>query len=69
MVFYHVQNCPEEETTILVRRFMMRIAEKIAEKGTMRPEWQMQKVSSDFSQKVREDRCLSMSSKTRAGFR
>ncbi len=27
-----VQNCPEEETTILVRRFMMRIAEKIAEK-------------------------------------
>ncbi|MBR3756287.1 MAG: tRNA 4-thiouridine(8) synthase ThiI [Firmicutes bacterium] len=26
-----VQNCPEEETTILVRRFMMRIAEKIAE--------------------------------------
>lgn len=25
-----VQNCPEEETTILVRRFMMRIAEKIA---------------------------------------
>ncbi len=29
-----VQNCPEEETTILVRRFMMRIAEKVAqEKG------------------------------------
>jgi len=28
-----VQNCPEEETTILVRRFMMRIAEKIAEKN------------------------------------
>ncbi len=27
-----VENCPEEETTILVRRFMMRIAEKIAEK-------------------------------------
>lgn len=27
-----VKNCPEEETTILVRRFMMRIAEKIAEK-------------------------------------
>ncbi len=27
-----VTNCPEEETTILVRRFMMRIAEKIAEK-------------------------------------
>lgn len=25
-----VQNCPEEETTILVRRFMMKIAEKIA---------------------------------------
>ena len=25
-----VQNCPEEETTILVRRFMMRIGEKIA---------------------------------------
>ncbi|MCQ2551374.1 MAG: tRNA 4-thiouridine(8) synthase ThiI [Clostridia bacterium] len=25
-----VQNCPEEETTILVRRFMMRIAEEIA---------------------------------------
>lgn len=25
-----VMNCPEEETTILVRRFMMRIAEKIA---------------------------------------
>ncbi len=28
-----VQNCPEEETTILVRRFMMRIAERIAEKN------------------------------------
>ncbi len=27
-----VANCPEEETTILVRRFMMRIAEKIAPK-------------------------------------
>ena len=27
-----VQNCPEEETTILVRRFMMRIAEKMAKK-------------------------------------
>lgn len=27
-----VANCPEDETTILVRRFMMRIAEKIAEK-------------------------------------
>lgn len=27
-----VSNCPEEETTILVRRFMMRIAEKMAEK-------------------------------------
>lgn len=26
-----VQNCPEEETTILVRRFMMRIAEKVAQ--------------------------------------
>ena len=26
-----VQNCPEEETTILVRRFMMRIAQRIAE--------------------------------------
>ena len=25
-----VQNCPEEETTILVRRFMMKIAEKVA---------------------------------------
>jgi len=25
-----VQNCPEEETTILVRRFMMKIAEKLA---------------------------------------
>ena len=29
-----VQNCPEEETTILVRRFMMRIAERIAEKNS-----------------------------------
>ncbi len=30
-----VENCPEEETTILVRRFMMRIAEKVAqEKGS-----------------------------------
>jgi tRNA uracil 4-sulfurtransferase len=28
-----VENCPEEETTILVRRFMMRIAEKIAQKS------------------------------------
>lgn len=28
-----VQNCPEEETTILVRRFMMRIAEEIAIKN------------------------------------
>ena len=28
-----VANCPEEETTILVRRFMMKIAEKIAEKN------------------------------------
>lgn len=28
-----VMNCPEDETTILVRRFMMRIAEKIAEKN------------------------------------
>ena len=28
-----VSNCPQEETTILVRRFMMRIAEKIAEKN------------------------------------
>ena len=28
-----VQNCPEDETTLLVRRFMMRIAEKIAEKN------------------------------------
>ena len=28
-----VQHCPEEETTILVRRFMMRIAEKIAKKN------------------------------------
>lgn len=27
-----VEHCPEEETTILVRRFMMRIAEKMAEK-------------------------------------
>ena len=27
-----MQNCPEEETTIIVRRFMMRIAQKIAEK-------------------------------------
>lgn len=27
-----VQNCPEEETTILVRRFMMRIGEEIARK-------------------------------------
>lgn len=27
-----VKNCPEEETTILVRRFMMKIAEKLAEK-------------------------------------
>jgi len=27
-----VQNCPEEETTILVRRFMMRIAETIAKR-------------------------------------
>ena len=26
-----VRNCPEEETTILVRRFMMRIAEKLAQ--------------------------------------
>jgi len=26
-----VQNCPEEETTILVRRFMMKIAEKVAQ--------------------------------------
>lgn len=26
-----VENCPEEETTILVRRFMMRIAEKVAQ--------------------------------------
>jgi thiamine biosynthesis protein ThiI len=25
-----VENCPEDETTILVRRFMMRIAERIA---------------------------------------
>ena len=28
-----VKNCPEDETTLLVRRFMMRIAEKIAEKN------------------------------------
>ncbi len=28
-----VRNCPEEETTILVRRFMMKIAEKLAEKS------------------------------------
>lgn len=28
-----VQNCPEEETTILVRRFMMKIAEKIAQEN------------------------------------
>ncbi len=28
-----VQNCPEEETTILVRRFMMRIAAEIAKKN------------------------------------
>ncbi|MCI5593147.1 MAG: tRNA 4-thiouridine(8) synthase ThiI [Eubacteriales bacterium] len=28
-----VENCPEEETTILVRRFMMRIAEKVAQKS------------------------------------
>ena len=28
-----VTHCPEEETTILVRRFMMRIAEKIAERN------------------------------------
>ena len=28
-----VMNCPEDETTILVRRFMMRIAEKIAQKN------------------------------------
>ena len=27
-----VMNCPEEETTLLVRRFMMKIAERIAEK-------------------------------------
>ncbi|HPR23608.1 MAG TPA: tRNA uracil 4-sulfurtransferase ThiI [Bacillota bacterium] len=25
-----VQNCPEEETTVLLRRFMMRVAEKVA---------------------------------------
>ncbi len=29
-----VQHCPEEETTILVRRFMMKIAERIAEKNS-----------------------------------
>jgi len=28
-----VENCPEEETTILVRRFMMRIAERIAQQN------------------------------------
>ena len=28
-----VSNCPEDETTLLVRRFMMRVAEKIAEKN------------------------------------
>lgn len=28
-----VMNCPEEETTILVRRFMMRIAEEVARKN------------------------------------
>lgn len=28
-----VQNCPEEETTILVRRFMMKIAERLAQKA------------------------------------
>ncbi|MBO4819785.1 MAG: tRNA 4-thiouridine(8) synthase ThiI [Firmicutes bacterium] len=28
-----VMNCPEEETTILVRRFMMKIAERIAKKS------------------------------------
>lgn len=28
-----VQNCPEEETTILVRRFMMKIAQEIAKKN------------------------------------
>lgn len=28
-----VQNCPEEETTILVRRFMMRIGERIARRS------------------------------------
>ena len=28
-----VKNCPEEETTILVRRFMMRIAQEIARKA------------------------------------
>ena len=27
-----VQNCPEDETTILVRRFMMRIAQRLAER-------------------------------------
>ena len=31
-----VEHCPEEETTILVRRFMMRLAEKVAaEEGSM----------------------------------
>lgn len=28
-----VQNCPEEETTILVRRFMMKLAEKVAKEN------------------------------------
>lgn len=28
-----VKNCPEDETTIIVRRFMMRIAEKLAQKN------------------------------------
>lgn len=28
-----VQNCPEEETTILVRRFMMKIAERVAKEN------------------------------------
>ncbi len=28
-----VQHCPEEETTILVRRFMMKIAERVAKQG------------------------------------
>jgi thiamine biosynthesis protein ThiI len=28
-----VSNCPEDETTILVRRFMMRIAERVAQKS------------------------------------